>query len=175
MTAAETARGRKFRRRTGSTRGCAACVTPRNSGQSAALWTGVLATNGAIIATLDGDLQNDPADLPKMFAELERVDFDVRHSGESARHLAPARFVAHRTMGTQGCARRGLSRCRLFAACIQARGSQRCPPLQRLASVSAHSRHGGGATTKEIPVNHRPRRGGCFQVRRMESARTRNF
>ena len=42
----------------------------RNSGQSAAIWTGVLATNAPIIATLDGDLQNDPADLPRLLAEL---------------------------------------------------------------------------------------------------------
>ncbi len=47
----------------------------RNSGQSAALWTGIQATGSGIIGTLDGDLQNDPADLPKMFAELDRVDF----------------------------------------------------------------------------------------------------
>src|SRR5579859_6749787 len=32
----------------------------RNSGQSAALWTGFNASRGAIIGTLDGDLQNDP-------------------------------------------------------------------------------------------------------------------
>src|SRR6185503_20210528 len=34
-----------------------------NSGQSAALWTGIKSTNSEIIATLDGDLQNDPADI----------------------------------------------------------------------------------------------------------------
>ena len=47
----------------------------RNSGQSAALWSGIQSTTGDIIATLDGDLQNDPADLPRLFAELLRVDF----------------------------------------------------------------------------------------------------
>src|SRR5512140_1026981 len=35
-----------------------------NKGQSAALWTGFTVSRGEIIATLDGDLQNDPADLP---------------------------------------------------------------------------------------------------------------
>src|SRR5256884_5673654 len=40
----------------------------RNSGQSAALWTGIQATRGGVIATLDGDLQNDPSDLPKLLA-----------------------------------------------------------------------------------------------------------
>src|SRR5437762_1720155 len=47
----------------------------RRGGQSAALWTGIQATTGGIIATLDGDLQNDPADLPRLFAELNNVDF----------------------------------------------------------------------------------------------------
>src|SRR5437773_3561388 len=47
----------------------------RNSGQSAALWTGLQNSSSSILATLDGDLQNDPADLPRLLAELERVDF----------------------------------------------------------------------------------------------------
>src|SRR5690242_4337270 len=38
----------------------------RNAGQSAALWTGFKASRTPIIATLDGDLQNDPADFPAM-------------------------------------------------------------------------------------------------------------
>jgi len=42
-----------------------------NAGQSAALWTGLRASHGAIIATLDGDLQNDPADLPAMLDLLK--------------------------------------------------------------------------------------------------------
>ena len=44
------------------------------SGQSAALWTGFQASRGKVIATLDGDLQNDPADLPRMLAELATCD-----------------------------------------------------------------------------------------------------
>src|SRR5258706_14582780 len=43
---------------------------PRHCGQSAALWTGFRASRGPIIATLDGDLQNDPADLRAMLAHL---------------------------------------------------------------------------------------------------------
>ena len=39
-------------------------------GQSAALRTGVMAARGRIIATLDGDGQNDPADLPRLLAEF---------------------------------------------------------------------------------------------------------
>jgi glycosyltransferase involved in cell wall biosynthesis len=38
----------------------------RNCGQTAALATGIRAARGELIATLDADLQNDPADLPKL-------------------------------------------------------------------------------------------------------------
>jgi dolichol-phosphate mannosyltransferase len=41
------------------------------SGQSAAVRTGVKAARGAWIATLDGDGQNDPADIPRLFAAVE--------------------------------------------------------------------------------------------------------
>src|ERR1044071_7540239 len=46
----------------------------RNAGQSAALWTGFRDSRGQIIATLDGDLQNDPADFPGMLEELKACD-----------------------------------------------------------------------------------------------------
>jgi glycosyltransferase involved in cell wall biosynthesis len=42
----------------------------RNLGQSRAIRTGVLAAKGGLIATLDGDGQNDPADLPQLMARL---------------------------------------------------------------------------------------------------------
>ncbi len=47
---------------------------PANLGQSAALFSGFRTSQGSIIATLDGDLQNDPADLPRMLAELGLCD-----------------------------------------------------------------------------------------------------
>lgn len=45
-----------------------------NSGQSRAVRTGVLAARAPIIGTLDGDGQNDPADLPRLLARLNRAD-----------------------------------------------------------------------------------------------------
>ena len=45
----------------------------KNSGQSRAVRTGVLAARGKLIATLDGDGQNDPADIPKLFAEWAKA------------------------------------------------------------------------------------------------------
>lgn len=45
-----------------------------NAGQSRAVRTGVIAAKAAIVGTLDGDGQNDPADLPKLLARLSRAD-----------------------------------------------------------------------------------------------------
>jgi dolichol-phosphate mannosyltransferase len=46
----------------------------KNSGQSRGVRTGVLAARAAIVGTLDGDGQNDPADLPRLYAKLTRAD-----------------------------------------------------------------------------------------------------
>ena len=45
-----------------------------NAGQSAALAAGLSRARGAVIVTLDADLQNDPADLPRLLAALEGAD-----------------------------------------------------------------------------------------------------
>ena len=49
-----------------------------NGGQSTATRNGVKAARGAWIATLDGDGQNDPADIPKLLAERARAGDDVK-------------------------------------------------------------------------------------------------
>jgi glycosyltransferase involved in cell wall biosynthesis len=55
-----------------------ACVVPvlleNNAGQSTALAVGLARARGAVIVTLDADLQNDPADLPRLLAALENAD-----------------------------------------------------------------------------------------------------
>ena len=49
-------------------------ISHENSqGQSAALRTGIKASNSTLIATLDGDGQNDPSDLPKMIDTLKSL------------------------------------------------------------------------------------------------------
>ncbi|MDH3685985.1 MAG: glycosyltransferase, partial [Myxococcales bacterium] len=45
-----------------------------NSGQSAALEAGFAAVRGEVTATLDGDLQNDPNDIPRLLVALDRAD-----------------------------------------------------------------------------------------------------
>ena len=50
---------------------------PRNMGQSSALCTGILLAKAPLIVTLDGDLQNDPEDIPKLmhvYAEQDKND-----------------------------------------------------------------------------------------------------
>ena len=132
----------------------------RNSGQSAALWTGVLATNGAIIATLDGDLQNDPVDLPKMLAELGRVDFVCgvrvnrkdnwlrRASSHIARWARKSVFEAD--FQDTGCSLRVFKRSALDGV-FPFNGWHRFLPILV---------HGAGIKTREIPVNHRQRTAG---------------
>lgn len=45
-----------------------------NCGQSAALWAGMTRANGDYILSIDGDLQNDPADFPKIIELLSDYD-----------------------------------------------------------------------------------------------------
>ena len=129
----------------------------RNSGQSAALWTGLQATTAPILATLDGDLQNDPADLPRLLGELARVDFVSgkrlsrqdnfvrRASSRIARWARKA--VLRVDFRDTGCALRAFKRSALH-------GVFAFNGLHRFLPVLVR---GGGATTLEVPVNHRPR------------------
>lgn len=59
----------------------------KNAGQSAAVWTGFQHTDTPLLATLDGDRQNDPADLPTLLSELKDCDF-VAAKGQNGRILS---------------------------------------------------------------------------------------
>lgn len=52
-------------------------VFNRNYGQTTAMAAGIEAAQGKLIATLDGDLQNDPQDIPAMIERLESEGWDV--------------------------------------------------------------------------------------------------
>jgi len=58
----------------------------RSCGQSTAVWNGVRAADGELIATLDGDGQNDPADIPRLITAL------LVHEREGVRLV-----IGHRT------------------------------------------------------------------------------
>lgn len=49
----------------------------RNFGQTAAMQAGIDAARGEVIVTMDGDLQNDPIDIPRMVSRLLREDLDL--------------------------------------------------------------------------------------------------
>jgi dolichol-phosphate mannosyltransferase len=131
-----------------------------HAGQSAALEAGFRAARGEIIATLDADLQNAPADLPRLIEALDhadcvcgvRVDRQDRFSKRLASRIANAirRFVLSDGVHDIGCSlrvmrARDLARIKLF------RGGHRFLP-----SLLAME----GARIIELPVRHRPRRYG---------------
>jgi dolichol-phosphate mannosyltransferase len=129
----------------------------RNAGQSAALWTGVCHSNSPLIATLDGDLQNDPADLPRLLAELAHADFvcgvRLNRRDNFVRRISSriARAARRAALGVDfrdtGCALRVFRRSALEGV-FPFNGWHRFLPV--LVA-------GGGVSAKEVPVNHRPR------------------
>lgn len=129
----------------------------RNCGQSAALWTGFQHSSGSIIATLDGDLQNDPADLPGMIRQLNEVDFisgtrknraDTWVRKASSRVARSARKAFLRIdVQDSGCAIRAFHR-KVLGVVFPFNGLHRFLPIL-VAS--------GGFNVRQVPVNHRPR------------------
>lgn len=128
-----------------------------NRGQSAALWTGIQATTAPIIATLDGDLQNNPADLPRLLSELAHADFvsgkRVRRQDNFVRRSSSriARWARKAVLKVDfcdtGCALRAFKRSAVQGV-FPFNGFHRFLPILV---------HGCGRSALEIPVNHRPR------------------
>jgi dolichol-phosphate mannosyltransferase len=129
----------------------------RNAGQSAALWTGFQSTTSELLATLDGDLQNDPADFPMMLRALDSCDFvcgvrakrnDTWLRRVSSKIARKARKVALKVdFCDTGCAMRVFRRSAL-------RGLFPFNGLHRFMPVLVH---GLGARTKEVAISHRAR------------------
>jgi glycosyltransferase involved in cell wall biosynthesis len=128
-----------------------------SGGQSAALWTGFRAARGRIIATLDGDLQNDPGDLPRMLGELAEADLicGVRMGRQdnwlrrvSSRVARGARkLVFGVDFADTGCA------LRVFKSSLV----EFIPPFNGFHRFLPVLAHGAGAVVKETPVAHHPR------------------
>jgi dolichol-phosphate mannosyltransferase len=133
----------------------------RNTGQSAAIYAGLQAAKGAIAVLIDGDLQNDPADIPKLLAEIARGADLVCGYREKRRdtlgkrltsrvaNFVRIRFVKDYVRDT-GCTLKAMRR-DCIAALVPFKGMHRfIPALIRAA----------GYRLVEVPVHHRPRRFG---------------
>jgi undecaprenyl-phosphate 4-deoxy-4-formamido-L-arabinose transferase len=68
----------------------------RNFGQHPAMHAGLVRARGAEIVTMDGDLQNEPEDIPKLLAALERAD--VASGRRVARRDSPGRTLPSRVI-----------------------------------------------------------------------------
>lgn len=132
----------------------------RNAGQSAALWTGFRNSAAPIIITLDGDLQNDPADFPSLLAGLDKYDVVcglrakrqdnwLRRTSSGIARKARASMLGVDFRDT-GCGLRAFKR-PVLDPLFAFNGFHRFMP------VLAYS---AGASVVEIPVNHRPRHAG---------------
>lgn len=134
----------------------------RNYGQTAAMMAAIQYSSGDVIVPMDGDLQNDPADIPKLIETLEQ-GYDVvsgwrvdRKEGMDRR--LPSRManwliskVSGVPLHDYGCTlkayrRRAIENVRLYGE------------MHRFIPVYAAWE---GADVTEIPVAHRPRRHGA--------------
>jgi len=133
----------------------------KNAGQSAAIYAGLKAARGATVVLIDGDLQNDPADIPKLLAEIgrgsdlvcgyraERRDTLVKRVTSWIANAVRSRFTRDGVRDT-GCTLKAMRR-ECVGALVPFKGMHRFIP----ALVKA-----AGYKLMEIPVNHRPRRFG---------------
>lgn len=144
----------------------------KNSGQTAALDAGWRAARGELVVSLDADLQNDPADIPRMLRNLEESGSDMVIGVRVNRQDTFARKVQSKIGNTvrnwitgdritdTGCSlklvrREAIDRVRLFT------GMHRfLPTLVRMQ----------GYRVLEMPVNHRPRQFGLSKYGAMNRA-----
>jgi dolichol-phosphate mannosyltransferase len=132
----------------------------RNCGQSAALAVGFSAARGALFATLDGDGQSDPADVPRLVAVLRAEAVDVVNGFRAVRRDGLVRrlssvvangfrnWLTDEQVRDVGCSVRVMRR-EAVRHLFVFRGMHRfLPTLARL---------NGRGRTLEVPVHHRPR------------------
>ena len=133
----------------------------KNAGQSAAMYEGLHAADGATAVLIDGDLQNDPADIPKLLREIERgadlvcgyravrKDTTVKRLTSRIANFVRSRFTKDGVRDT-GCTLKAMRR-ECVHALVPFKGMHRFIP----ALVK-----GAGYSLVEVPVNHRPRQFG---------------
>ena len=133
----------------------------KNVGQSAAIFAGLQAVRSEIAVLIDGDLQNNPADIPRLLAEIsrgadlvcgyrtQRKDTVVKRITSRVANFVRSRFTRDGVRDT-GCTLKAMRR-DCIAALVPFTGMHRFIP----ALVKA-----AGFRLVEIPVNHRSRRFG---------------
>lgn len=133
---------------------------PVNRGQAAALDAGLRRARGEILITLDGDGQNDPADIPALLARLDSADMVVgirvgrrdswlRRAMSRLANGVRGRLLAD-GMRDSGCA------LKVFRAEVV----DTLLPMRTLYSFMPALARAGGYRLAELPVRHRPRGGG---------------
>ncbi|CAM3158123.1 glycosyltransferase [Chryseobacterium flavum] len=139
----------------------------RNYGQSSAMMAGFDYASGDYIITLDGDLQNDPADIPAMIGLLEEGNYDLvvgkrQNRQDSLLKTVPsgiANFIIKSTtkldISDQGCA------LKVFRY-ETAKDLNLYGENHRFISLMAHL---NGARIAEIPVRHHARQSGVSKYK----------
>jgi dolichol-phosphate mannosyltransferase len=133
----------------------------KNAGQSAAILVGLQAVRNQVAVLIDGDLQNDPADIPRLLAEIsrgadlvcgyraQRKDTLLKRITSRVANFVRSRFTRDGVRDT-GCTLKAMRR-DCIGTLVPFKGMHRFIP----ALVK-----GAGYRLVEIPVNHRPRRFG---------------
>ena len=133
----------------------------RNFGKAAALAAGFDQAKGEIVITIDGDLQDDPAEIPRLLAKLDE-GFDLVSGWKSHRRDRWTRRLMSRIANTVTGWVSGIRlhdmNCGFKAYRAEVvHGLRLYGELHRYIPVLAHYR---GYRIAELPVNHRPREHG---------------
>jgi glycosyltransferase involved in cell wall biosynthesis len=133
----------------------------RNFGKAAALATGFAHAQGETVVTIDADLQDDPAEIPRLLVKLDE-GFDLVSGWKTKRRDPLRRRVLSRIFNGVTGRVSGLRlhdmNCGLKAYRSEVvRGLRLYGELHRFIPVLAHYR---GFRVAELPVNHRPREHG---------------
>lgn len=147
----------------------------RNYGQSSALQAGIDQADAEFVALIDGDLQNDPADIPRMMKMIEEDDWDmvagVRANRKDGMFLrkAPskiANYMIRKSTGTQmkdlGCTLKIFTRETIKSIHIYGE-------LHRFIPVLITQE--GATRITQVDVNHRPRKFGTSKYNLSRTSR----
>ncbi len=130
----------------------------RNFGKAEALAAGFREARGEVIITMDGDLQDNPAEIPKLLAALDE-GYDLVSSWKSPRHDPPSKTIPSRFFNLVTARLSGLP-LHDFNSGLKA---YRRPLIESLDLYGEHHRfipllaHWKGFRVGEVPVSHRPR------------------